>query len=150
MYNFVHFQTAKIVHIHFNIYNIHLYNLLKNKLYTVEENVILNYISENSINITELILFDGMNDIFEHYIPKEFHEFSKEKNVNILILFLVTFVITAYVSLILSNLTLLSKIILMFFIIIRTSFSTISGIKKDKLVLINAIYHIEKILTQIK
>jgi hypothetical protein len=111
MYNFVHFQTAKIVHIHFNIYK---------------------------------------NDIFEHYIPKEFHEFSKEKNVNILILFLVTFVITAYVSLILSNLTLLSKIILMFFIIIRTSFSTISGIKKDKLVLINAIYHIEKILTQIK
>lgn len=50
MYNFVHFQTAKIVHIHFNIYRRKRYNYIKSKPEQTAENILNRDFSSNRPN----------------------------------------------------------------------------------------------------
>ncbi len=122
------------------------YNLLKSKVVKLEISRYENYCLSNKIQITDIILSkDGTNDIFGNW-SLEFNFFDDDNLWSKFLLMGAVLFFIIYFFQILYGLTMVSRIILLIFIFFRTAVSTFNGLKKDKFVLINAIFHIEKIL----
>lgn len=125
------------------------YFYLRNKTLANHLDELKDYSSKNKIDLSNLILSnDATNDIVGHLNLK-----ADEDNSNMispLLFIFISLFLCYYFFGILAPLTIASRIVLLCFILFRIATATYNGVKKDKLVIVFASYHLEKIFEKIK
>ena len=122
-----------------------IYFYLRNKILSDGIDELKRYTSVNKVNISDLIFSDdATNDIVGHIGMNSERLNSSMLSPFLLILFFL--ILYYYFITVLMPLTVASRVILVGFIIFRVSSTTYNGVKKDKLTLIYAIYHLKEIL----
>jgi hypothetical protein len=125
--------------------NIYKYFYFRNMTLDTKKVELVSYIKSNKLNMSEIILSsDATSDFIGHLDLKL--NFTNEGFTAPLFNIFLVFVLIFYFGSILAPLSIWSRVFLIVFILFRTTLITINGVKKDKLILINAIYHLEKIL----
>lgn len=125
------------------------YFYLRNKILASDIDGLKKYSFSKGINISDLILSnDATNDIVGHLNMKLDIHFDSPWTPLLSVLFSIFFM--NYFFGVLAPLTIASRIIMICFIFFRLASTTYNSIKKDKLILIFAIHHLEEILAGTK
>jgi hypothetical protein len=122
------------------------YNRLKNVGYSIDKDKIYEFCDHNKIRLTDVFLSkDGTNDFFG-LLGIQVNPFAVDEYFKVILMFFITFFTFGYYWTVLSELNLVTQIILVLFITLKTVFSIITGINKDKLILINATFFMEHLI----
>ncbi len=122
------------------------YNRLKNKGYNVRKDSIKKYCEEADIKLTDVFLSkDGTNDFFGN-LGVSINLLTLEEFVKPLYMIFFTLFVFAYYWTVISYLSIFMQIVMVVYILLKTTLSTITGINKDKLILVNATFHMEKLV----
>ena len=124
-----------------------IYNRLKNNGYSINKDKIYEFCNNNKIRLTDVFLSkDGTNDFFG-LLGMQVDLFAVDEYVKAIAMIILPFFTFGYFWTVMSELNTVTQIILVLFIVIKTIFSIITGINKDKLILINATFYMEKLVS---
>lgn len=123
-----------------------IYNRLKNNGYSINKDKIYEFCNNNKIRLTDVFLSkDGTNDFFG-LLGMQVDLFAVDEYVKAIAMIILPFFTFGYFWTVMSELNTVTQILLVLFIVIKTIFSIITGINKDKLILINATFYMEKLV----
>jgi hypothetical protein len=123
-----------------------IYNRLKNKGYSIHKDKIYEFCDHNKIRLTDVFLSkDGTNDFFG-LLGMQVDPFAENEFLKVVSMIIIPLFTLGYYWTVMSELNTVTQIILVLFILIKTIFSIITGINKDKLILINATFYMEKLV----